>query len=352
MKRSVFRKRLPSMPTPRNTLLTLFIALIIWCIGYLGNSFTDNRLPTVNQPVSLYANQMQDDLRIILSRAIESANKSVSLVIYALTDEKVISTLRKKSEEGVNVRVVCDAKASPYVVKKLGNKIDVVRRFSPGLMHQKILVIDNEQVWIGSANMTGESLRTHGNLVTAINCPELAKLLVEKAESMPEYDKGPKFSHKEFLLNDQLIELWLLPDDSRAVKRLIKLIDNAQKTIRVAMFTWTRFDLANAVIAAKRRGVNVQVVIDHNSGKGASSKVVDLLARSRISPRLSTGYALLHHKFLYIDSKILVNGSANWTKAAFTQNDDCFIILHDLTQPQQQLLDSLWDVIQAESKSA
>ena len=111
------------------------------------------------------------------------------------------------------------------------------------------------------------------------------------------------------------------------------------------MFTWTRRDLAKAIIAAKARGVDVQVVIDHYQGNGAGAPIVKLLKQGGVSVRLSQGGPLLHHKFLYVDGKILVNGSANWTKAAFTANDDCFMILYNLTDKQSERMDDLWEAI-------
>ncbi len=167
---------------------------------------------------------------------------------------------------------------------------------------------------------------------------------------MNEYDHGPRFPHRDFIVGGQKLELWFFPDDVHGVQRLVELIRTAKKTVRVAMFTWTRRDLAQAIIAAKQRGVDAEVVIDSQSGKGASAQIVNLLHKSGVPVGLSQGNALLHHKFLYIDGETLVNGSANWTKAAFTKNDDCFIILHGLTEIQKKQMDSLWEVIRAESK--
>ena len=82
---------------------------------------------------------------------------------------------------------------------------------------------------------------------------------------------------------------------------------------------------------------------------GASAKVAALLKKGGIPVKCNRGGNLLHHKFMYIDGKTLVNGSANWTKAAFEKNDDCFIILHDLTDTQREFMDKLWAVIDSET---
>ncbi len=90
------------------------------------------------------------------------------------------------------------------------------------------------------------------------------------------------------------------------------------------MFTWTRMDFAHAVIEAANRGISVDVVIDSNQGKGASSRIVDLFKNSKVNVALSQGGPLLHHKFLYIDNNLLVNGSANWTRDALIKMMNVF----------------------------
>jgi len=303
------------------------------------------------KPVELYANQVNDDLSQTFSAAIDSAQRSILLVIYSLTDPQIIASLRYKSETGVDVRVICDAKASPNINTKLGPKINTVRRFGPGLMHQKILVIDDSYTWLGSANMTTESLKMHGNLVAALDSPILAKHINAKASTLKEEGRDELFPHKEFSIGQQTIEMWFLPDDKAAVKRLQQLIGTAQKTIRIAMFTWTRKDLAQSVINAAKRGVHTEVVIDQYQGKGTGDKIVKLLKDNGIQVSLSRPGPLLHHKFLYIDENILVNGSANWTKAAFTQNDDCFIVIHNLDERQKAQMDQLWHIISNECEA-
>lgn len=193
----------------------------------------------------------------------------------------------------------------------------------------------------------------HSNLVLGMECPSLAAFITEKANSMNESDKGQGFYHQSFSIGEQEAEFWFLPDDApTAVRRIKDLIRSAQKTIHVAMFTWTRMDFAHEIIRAAKRGVHVQVVIDQNCGKGSSAKVVQFLKENNIDVRLSKGLGFLHHKFMKIDSHVLVDGSANWTKAAFQNNDDCFIVLEGLTPKQVEKLDDEWKVLYADSQPA
>jgi cardiolipin synthase A/B len=330
--------------TAASTLLGLLVLALTWILTSLTV-----RLPESDHPIELYANQLHDDLQATYLAAIARAQSSILLIVYSLSDQQIIEALKRKAAEGVEVRVICDAKASPQAARKLGQEIATIKRSPRGLMHQKILVIDAMEVWLGSANMTADSLKMHGNLVAAMQHPEIAAMILQKSLGMGERGVALPIAHRDFLLAGQRLELWFLPDNPEAIDQLTALIDAAQKTVRVAMFTWTHPRLTQAVIDAKQRGLDVQVAIDHYAGKGSSAEVFYRLQQAGVAARLSAGGPLLHHKFLYIDETLLVNGSANWTRAAFTQNDDCFIILHDLNTTQQAFMKELWRVVWSDS---
>lgn len=336
--------------SPQKLLFTLLTITLTLAFYWSTENYVQPSLPQSDQPPRLYASPGPVDLQSTFSKAIDEAQHSILLIIYNLTDKKILHALNQKCTAGIPVRVVCDGKTSPYIERKLHPKIKLLRRFGPNLMHQKILVIDNSQVWIGSANMTGESLQMHANLVTGMESHALAALIAEKANSFEEVgSNSQRIQHREFRLGGQQVEMWFLPDDKGAIDRIKSLIEGARKTIRVAMFTWTRRDLAQAIIDAQKRGVKVEVVIDYNASQGAGASIMKFLIQSHVPVQVSQGSALFHHKFLWIDGTTLVNGSANWTKAAFTQNDDCFIVMHDLTDEQRGQMESLWSTILQES---
>jgi phosphatidylserine/phosphatidylglycerophosphate/cardiolipin synthase-like enzyme len=305
------------------------------------------KLPGSDSPVELYSNQTQDDLTELYRQAIASATESITLSIYGLTDETIIQALKAKCDAGISVHIVCDAKASKGISKRLPDA-SLVRRFGKGLMHQKILIVDQSRIWLGSANLTHSSLNLHGNLVLGMHHPALARALTQRTKSMDDEGAYTPLLHQMTRAGNQQLEIWVLPDDQKGAKRMIDLFRAAKKSIRVAMFT--RDDFTHELSAAAKRGVKVEAVIDRYQGRGASSKIVTLLEREGIPVSLSSGQGLLHHKFVYIDETILVNGSANWTKAAFQDNDDYFAVIYPLNPAQQQKMDRLWQVIKQRSE--
>lgn len=330
-------------------LICVFSTLIIAFFFWMARAPVERSFPDSGQPTEMYSTETQDDLSAIFSKSIGEAKKSVILTIYTLKSSKIINALKKKSEEGCFVKVICDATESSHLKGRLGKKVKLVQRYMNGFMHQKILIIDKKQTWLGSANMTTDSLRYYGNLVNAIESEPLAAFATEKAESLGQRERHKLFPHQIFSVGGQRLELWFLPDDSAAVERIKQLIHSAQKTIKIAMFAWTRRDFAEAVIAAKKRGIDVKITIDKGMAGGINAKIVNLLQQNGIVVKLSQGTALLHHKFMYVDSNLLVNGSANWTANAFAKNDDCFIVLHELTEKQKAFMDRMWHIIDTDS---
>jgi phosphatidylserine/phosphatidylglycerophosphate/cardiolipin synthase-like enzyme len=75
------------------------------------------------------------------------------------------------------------------------------------------------------------------------------------------------------------------------------------------------------------------------------------LAKAGVPVAFSRGNQLLHHKWAYIDEDKLISGSANWTKAAFNRNQDCFLVLDRLNQDQKKFMNALWKRISLESQT-
>lgn len=335
----------------RNSILSILFILITFFLAWLKED--SQKAPELPKEGSLviYTNHNGDDLQSLFRTAIVKAESSVLLMVYSLTDNVIIDALNAKSQEGVDVKVITDGKAAPFLRRFLDDKIDLLMRFDKGIMHLKILVVDEQLVWIGSANMTRESLRLYPNLVLGIDSPPLADYIKDKAAGMVEEGKNKIELHRSFpLADDHTLQLWFFPDNRDGPRQVVNLISSAKKSIKVALFTWTRQDFAEVLLKAMKRGVKVETVIDFGQSHGVGAGVVKFLKQEKIPVRLSRSEGVFHHKMMIVDDEILLIGSANWTKAAFTKNDDCFVILMPLTEIQKEQLDQMWNAIYRESK--
>ena len=329
-------------PPPHSTVrikagISLFV--IFWLCCWLIIESLSSHLPVSTEPPKLYSNQAQQDLRLTLVDSIRKAEKSIHLVMFGLSDPSILNALAKKN---IPATVYYDPNSSPNLWNILPNcELHPVRGF--GLMHQKILILDRETIFIGSANMTTASLTMHDNLVIGFKSPKVARFLIEKSPRSPGYLRT--------MIGGQEIELWLLPDPrGHALQDLRHKIRAAHHSLQIALFTFTHPALIEEVIAAHRRGLAVNVVVDLHSGLGASKDAIEKMRRAGIKVSMSQGLQLLHHKFIVIDDRTLVTGSANWTKAAFYKNSDCILVLHHLTDIQKTFMHQLWTRIESESR--
>lgn len=315
--------------------------VLLFCVWFVVTSVAPN-LPKPTDPVRLYSNQCQQDLRLTLLDAIQRAKSSVHLVMFGLSDTSVLSALAQKMRQKIPLTIYYDPKGSPKVEKILGQG-DIHPVHTSALMHQKILILDDETVFIGSANMTSASLRMHDNLVIGLQNKKVAQFLKKNAP----HSSG----HMRTMVGGQDVEIWLLPDPrGHALGEIRNLIHNARHSLQIALFTFTHPALLEELIHAHKRGVKVEVVIDMHSGFGASASTIDQLKKAGVPIFLSQGVQLLHHKFLYIDEHVLLTGSANWTKAAFYKNSDCILILRNLNPEQKAFMSKLWRRIETASK--
>lgn len=290
------------------------------------------------QEPQLFISQCEDDLRRILLQAVNRATNQIWLKIYACTDGAMIRSLQRRANEGLHVSVLHDVSSAQAGFDTLVYPVEKRAIKAKGLMHQKILLIDDAEVWIGSTNWTTESLCVHENILIGFFCPELVDTL-----------RHGKL-HRYFTVQNQRLELWMLPETGpEALAYLTQLLNSASHTVRVALFALSHPQLIDALIETHRRGVDVEVILDSQMASCVSKKALAALIAGGVPVRLYKGVGVLHYKLAWIDD-ILISGSTNWTQAAFKKNADCILILHELNARQTKKLSLFWHALKATSK--
>ena len=292
------------------------------------------KLPSEDTPILFYSNQTGDDIKKIFQRSIKKAKESLFLQIYGFTDIDLIEEIQKISRRRLSLRVFYDPSGSFNLNHKIQEAVPIKGQ---GLMHKKILVLDHETVFLGTANFTPTSLCMHDNVVIGFHHKELAHFLENSIEN--------EFT---FSIQNQQAQLWQLPDfHNQCLNSILKLIDSAEHSIQISLFTFTHPKIIQALIEAHQRGVFIEIALDFYTAKGASKKTLETLRAANIFPLISKGGKLLHHKWCVIDKKTLLLGSANWTKSAFTKNEDCIFMLYNLTKEQNNHFEKIWKSIKS-----
>lgn len=114
-------------------------------------------------------------------------------------------------------------------------------------------------------------------------------------------------------------------DQKQNDKELISLINDATDHIYFAIYTFTLSGVADALIDAKKRGVEVKGLIDSEQSHTSYSAPLFAKLRAAGIPILTERHAgkngIMHIKLL-VTEKAYMFGSYNWTKSATTANDE------------------------------
>ncbi|HET8580885.1 MAG TPA: phospholipase D-like domain-containing protein [Candidatus Paceibacterota bacterium] len=112
-------------------------------------------------------------------------------------------------------------------------------------------------------------------------------------------------------------------DQKQNDRALISLIDGARDHIYFAIYEFTLADVADALIRAKERGVDVRGIVDReNSTESYEAPIIAKLEAAGI-PIETQQHAggIMHIKALVTDSAY-ASGSYNWTASATDENDE------------------------------
>lgn len=134
-------------------------------------------------------------------------------------------------------------------------------------------------------------------------------------------------------------------------REIIALIEAAKSHIYFAMYEFTLRDVADALAAAKRRGIVVRGLVD--AGESAKSYVAPIVAELQAAgipieaQRHASGNGIMHIKAIVTDSAYAL-GSYNWTASATTENDELLEIGTDpaLVQTYEAILLRLLETYQ------
>jgi phosphatidylserine/phosphatidylglycerophosphate/cardiolipin synthase-like enzyme len=142
------------------------------------------------------------------------------------------------------------------------------------------------------------------------------------------------------------IETYFTRKDGNLDKILIKEMNAAQKNLNVAIYSITKEDIANAIMDAKKRGVDVKIITDKQESKTKYQKVIlDKLKQDGIPIKINSHPGIMHLKLSIIDDKIACGGSYNYTANATKENDENLIVMRDsnIVKEYSDEFNSMWN---------
>ncbi|HPH95065.1 MAG TPA: phospholipase D-like domain-containing protein [Anaerolineaceae bacterium] len=270
-----------------------------------------------------------------LIRAVSGAKKSVDVAIYNLSLSTLSEALRAAHKKGVAVRVVMESDNMDNdaydALKKAGVKMVGDRR--EALMHDKYVIIDGKEVWTGSPNFTRTSFYSDNNNLIRIRSTRLAEAYQADFNAMFDVDRFGTEKQNQIAITSATvegtpIEIFFSPG-SGADERIVELLNQAQESINFMAYSFTSDDMANAIYARAKAGVEVAGVMDASQIQSNIGTEYAFFKRKKLDVREDGNSGLMHHKVIIIDKKIVILGSYNFTASAENNNDENLLIIEN-----------------------
>lgn len=142
------------------------------------------------------------------------------------------------------------------------------------------------------------------------------------------------------------VEVGFSPEGS-ARQLVLKTIGGAQHSIQMLAYAFQAPDIAQALVDAKKRGVEVRIVVDHKRNRNKPSKAaMDLVTGNGVELRTNSHYHIHHDKAIIVDGHTVETGSFNFAPSAETMNSENVVVIRGMPDVARQYLahwQSRWD---------
>lgn len=114
--------------------------------------------------------------------------------------------------------------------------------------------------------------------------------------------------------------------DGGCTKAVVQSLDAAKKSVWVQAYSFTSSPIAKAIMDAKKRGLDVEVLLD-KSNVTARYSAARFLSNVGIPVFIDDKHAIAHNKVMVIDGHVVITGSFNFTTAAEHKNAENLLII-------------------------
>jgi phosphatidylserine/phosphatidylglycerophosphate/cardiolipin synthase-like enzyme len=107
---------------------------------------------------------------------------------------------------------------------------------------------------------------------------------------------------------------------------IVQELAKARREILVQAYSFTADPLTYALVEAKKRGVQVDIVLDKSNEVERYSDLRIFIDQG-LEPHVDHDHAIAHNKIIIIDKKVIITGSYNFTNQAENENAENVLII-------------------------
>lgn len=303
-------------------------------------------------PVDPFSSQGTGGVDVPLVAAIDAARLSIDVAAYSLTLNSVRNALLNAHDRGVTIRMAMESTNmdSSDVEILLEAGIPIVGDKQDGLMHNKFMVIDKSEVWLGSMNFTDSGAYEDNNHMIRILSTNMAENFTKEFEEMfLENSFGENVRretpHPSLTIDSTRVDTFFSPDDG-VLSQLAAVLSGAEESVYFLAFSFTSNDLGDIVREKAEAGLTVRGVMDDEQVSSNQGTEYDPFKQADLEVRIDGIEGQMHHKVFIVDESIVVLGSYNFSRAAEERNDENLLIIYNEAIAGQFLLEfeRVWDV--------
>lgn len=261
--------------------------------------------------------------------AISSAQASVWVEMYLLTNRSIMKALEEAANRGLDVRVMLEThpygsgSASPTeALDRLRAAGIKAQPASPdfALTHEKCMLIDGAIVYIMTSNFTNSALGVGSFHNREYDIVDSNTADVQAAQAIFQAD----WDHTQAQFNDAN----LVVSPVNAHHDITALINSAQKTLLIEGEEMQDSVIEQAIIDAARRGVQVQVILPMPNGVDSNAAGIAVIKQGGAYVR-EDARLYMHAKMITVDGRTAFVGSENISTQSLDHNRELGIILAD-----------------------
>lgn len=103
-------------------------------------------------------------------------------------------------------------------------------------------------------------------------------------------------------------------------RMVISAIESSKTSVDVAVYDLDLPNIANALVKAHKSGKTVRLITDHDNISGENDEAFSILNKAKVqwiddTEDGSSGTGIMHHKYIIVDKKLVLFGSANFTQS-------------------------------------
>jgi phosphatidylserine/phosphatidylglycerophosphate/cardiolipin synthase-like enzyme len=280
-----------------------------------------------------------------LVEAIDAARLSVDVAAYSLSLNSVRNALLRAHDRGATVRVVMESenmdRSDPQILIEEG--IPLIGDNREGLMHDKFIIIDKSEMWMGSMNFTDGGAYDDNNNLMRIHSTKIVENYIKEFEEMFLDDRFgedivPETPNPTVTIDETRIDVLFSPDDG-VLAALVPVLEGAQESIYFLAYSFTSNQLGDILRQKAEAGLTVEGVMDDEQVRSNQGTEYDPFRQADLDVRMDGIDGLMHHKVFIVDKKIVVLGSYNFSQSAEQRNDENLLIIYNPEIAHQFMLE-------------